>query len=107
MQLMSNIDAISRVISLKALKEFWGKHNQAEKPLRAWHDVIRTKDYSDLNDLKRTFSTADYVPPYTVFDIGGNKYRVIARVQYKDASVYIIHVFTHAEYDKWSAGNRK
>ncbi|OTP80603.1 hypothetical protein PAMC26510_01395 [Caballeronia sordidicola] len=53
--------------------------------------------------MKRTFNTVDYVAPFTVFDVGGNKYRVITDIHYNRKKVYIRYVLTHAEYDrnKW------
>lgn len=47
------------------------------------------------------FNSVDLVNPYTVFDVGGNKYRVITRVSYLHQTVHIKYVFTHKEYDKW------
>ncbi len=59
--------------------------------------------FADLNSLRATFGSTDYVEPFTVFDIGGNKFRLIAAIHYNRSKVYIRHVLTHEEYDrgKW------
>lgn len=88
------------VISRKRLKEFYSKHHQAEGPLESWYKAMRSKNYQDFNELKLTFASADYVGnDLIVFDIGGNKYRLIAKVIFEYRKVYVRHVFTHAEYD--------
>jgi mRNA interferase HigB len=91
-----------RVISRRALREFWETYPQAQAPLSAWFRVMAHGEFSDFNAIKATFGAADYVAPYTIFDIGGNKFRVIAVIHYNRGRVYIRHVFTHADYDLWS-----
>src|SRR5262245_39446892 len=92
-----------RVISRRALREFWVIHPMARNPLAAWFRVLETTDFADFNAIKATFRTADYVAPCTVFDIGGNKFRVITVIHYNRKRVYIRHVFTHQEYDRGCA----
>jgi mRNA interferase HigB len=91
------------VISKPPLVVFWTKHSDAKSPLEAWLRVISNKNYADFNELKATFGAADYVAPLTVFDIGGNKYRLIASIHYNRHKVYVRQVLTHAECDsgKW------
>lgn len=91
-----------RVISRRPLREFWAIHPPAATPLVAWFRVLETSDFADFNALKRTFRSIDYLAPFTIFDVGGNKYRVIAEVHYARKRVYVRHIFTHAEYDRWS-----
>jgi len=88
------------VIAKPALVEFWKKHPDAEGPIQAWHRVMETENFSDFNDLRKTFASADYVGGLTVFDIGGNKYRLIAAIHYNRRKVYVRAVLTHAEYDR-------
>lgn len=95
------------IISLKALREFWRKHPDAEQSLRNWHTVAENADFTDLTDLKRSFSTADYVPPYTVFDVGGNNFRVVVIVRYRDGKMFVRWVMTHREYDNWCKRYRR
>lgn len=88
------------VISRKRLKEFYSIHNQAQGPLESWYKAMRLKNYQDINELKLTFASADYVGnDLIVFDIGGNNYRLVAKVIFKYKKVYVRHVLTHAEYD--------
>ena len=69
--------------------------------LRNWHTVAENSRFTDLADLKRSFGTADYVPPYTVFDVAGNKFRVVVLVRYRDGKMFVRWVMTHREYDDW------
>jgi mRNA interferase HigB len=61
--------------------------------------------FGHLAEMKKTFGSADYVRPYTVFNISGNKYRLVALVDYEVQTVSIEHVLTHEEYDeqRWKA----
>ncbi len=67
------------VVSLKRLREFWGRHPLAEVPLRAWFTQTSAAEWSNFSDLRRTFPSADLVGNCTVLNVGGNKYRLIAR----------------------------
>jgi mRNA interferase HigB len=95
------------VIAKPALVAFWTRHPAAEGPLQAWHAVMESEVFTDLNDLRRTFPSADYVDGLTVFNIGGNKYRLIAAIHYNRRKVYIRDVLTHAEYDRDGWKRRK
>ena len=68
--------------------------------MSAWYKIERNTDFSSFDDLRKTFSSADRVHNLTVFDIGGNKYRLIAAIHYNRTKVYIRSVMTHKEYDK-------
>ena len=93
------------IISHKRLKEFWLKHPDAEPALQTWYIRTKLAHWRNLAELKRTFSTADQVARLTVFNVGGNNYRLIARVEFERQEVYIRAVLTHAEYDKGSWKN--
>lgn len=96
------------VITPRRLREFWEKHPDAEGPLRAWEKLVRRVSPRSFEELKQTFGSADFVPPeFTVFDIGGNKYRLVASIAYQAGRVYVKHVLTHREYDEWSDENRR
>jgi mRNA interferase HigB len=90
------------IIAKKALKDFWAKHNQAEAPLTAWYVAVSNADWKTPTDIKDAFgATVDFVGDNRViFDIGGNKYRLIVHVAYKFHRVLIKFVGTHKEYDK-------
>ena len=89
-----------RIISRKALREFWERHPDSEAPLRAWYSVTRRALWKNLADTRKDFPHADPVGECTVFNIKGNDYRLITVIRYKKQRVYIIHVLTHTEYDK-------
>lgn len=98
-----------RVISKRALETFCIKHPNAREPLQAWHKVALHCKAKDFNELKLTFGSADYVPSkYTVFNVGGNKFRVVCVILYNASTqqMFIKHVFTHKEYDLWTQENR-
>jgi mRNA interferase HigB len=72
----------------------------AEKPLQVWYQTMERENFSDFNNLRETFASADYVDGLTIFNMGGNKYRLIASIHYNRHKVYIRNVLTHAEYDR-------
>ena len=91
------------VIAKLVLVEFWIKHPDAESALLAWYRVMESEIFVDFNDLRATFASADYVAGLTVFNIGGNKYRLIAAIHYNRRKIFIRALLTHAEYNlgKW------
>ena len=95
------------VIAKPALVEFWAIHPDAERPLQAWYRTVESEVFADFNDLRATFASADYVEGLTVFNIGGNKYRLIAAIHYNRYKVFIRAVLTHAEYDRGDWKRRK
>ncbi len=82
------------------LEAFAAAHPDARKPLAVWRRQILQGEFAHFVELKRTFGTADYVRPFVVFDVGGNKYRLIAGVDYELRVVKIFAVLPHAEYDR-------
>ena len=88
-----------RVISRPRLREFWESTREAEKPLRAWERGVKGAVWANWSELKRTFGTADRVGNCVVFDVGGNKIRLIARVMFEKQRVFVLKVMSHAEYD--------
>lgn len=89
-----------RVISKKALREFWEQHADAEVPLRAWYAAATKATWSNLAEVRQTINSADVVGHLTVFNIGGNKYRLIVAIHYDRQMIFIRHVLTHAEYNR-------
>ncbi len=96
-----------RVISKSRLVQFWETPGceDAEGPLRAWYTHVshRSVDWNSWNDIKQDFATASHVGNCVVFNIGGNKYRLIARVLFPSHKVFILKLMTHHDYDdgKW------
>jgi mRNA interferase HigB len=89
-----------RVISERRLKEFVERFPRAKGALNSWATAVELSAWKNPGELKRTFGTVDFVGDKTVFDIGGNKFRLIAYVHYRRQIVYIKQVLTHTEYDK-------
>src|SRR2546428_11900627 len=87
-------------ISRARLREFWLRHPDAERRLRAWYQIVEAASWSDWEELRRTFPSADRVGRLTVFNVGGNNYRLIARVEYRLQRLYVRQVLTHDEYNK-------
>jgi len=94
------------IISRKALKDFWEKHPDSEEALKAWFKIVNATRYVGYNALKATFASIDKVGDKIVFNIGGNKYRLITVIHFNIGRVYIRHVLTHEEYDRggWKNG---
>ena len=88
-----------RVISRRRLREFWQSHARAEVSLRAWYKVVETASWRDFADLRRTFPGADQVGRLVVFNVGGNRYRLTALVDYEWQKVFVRRAMTHEEYD--------
>ena len=91
------------IITTKRLKEFYSKYPDSETALIAWKKITEFSDWENPAELRETFSTADFVENLTVFNIGGNKYRLIAYIDYEYKKVFVRAVLTHTEYDtnKW------
>ena len=95
------------IISIKMLREFWQKHPEAERVLREWHSVVEHIEFADFNHVREFFNSADYVPPYTVFDVGGNNYRLVVIARYRFKKIFVHKVMTHRECDNWNKLYRK
>jgi len=98
-----------RIVSEKAPKLFWHRHVDAEGPLKDWLEVARVAAWRNLAEVRQTFRHADVVQVSSgknvvVFNIGGNKYRLVAAVHYNTGTVYTLLVMTHQGY---SAGRWK
>jgi mRNA interferase HigB len=90
------------VISRKALREFAKEHADATTPLSSWLKLMRRGRFRSFAELKRTFASADMVPvegrDLYVFNIGGNKYRLIAAIHFNTQRVFVRHILKHPEY---------
>ena len=92
-----------RIISRKALREFAKEHPDAGSPLDAWYRIIKGRDYESPHDLRADFPTASFLGARrTVFNIGGNKYRLVVDMRYDLGRVCVRAVLTHEEYDRKS-----
>ena len=90
-----------RVLSKRALREFWRDHPHAERPMTTWYEYVVAAQWENFAEVKKTFNSVDQVGDRIVFDIKGNDYRIIALVTYSPYyRVLIRFVGTHYEYDK-------
>ena len=93
-----------RVIARKTLKDFWEAHADAEEPLRAWFHEAQAADWKSFQDIRAAHRTADVLPGNrVVFDIKGNRYRLVVRMHYNTRIVFIRFLGTHADYDRINA----
>jgi len=94
-----------RVIALRALLEFWQRHPDAEHALKAWYGEAKHGTWTGPADVKRKYGSASIIGSQrVVFNICGNKYRLIAAINYDAGIVFIKFIGTHAEYDNIDAG---
>lgn len=93
-----------RILTKKRLREYWATHSQAEQPLKRWHDYVRKAAWASPDDVKQDYRTADILPGNcVVFNIGGNNYRLIVKIEYQFGDVYVRFIGTHADYDRIDA----
>jgi mRNA interferase HigB len=91
-----------RVISNKALVDFAVLHPGAADTLQAWRKLLESAGIANFAALRALMNSVDKVGDFVVFDLGGNKYRIVAAVHFNRGLLYVRHVFTHAQYDRWS-----
>ncbi len=91
------------VISQSRLREFWKANPRAEQPPRLWFAIVSAAEWKHFADLRGMFPSADLIGNYVVFNIAGNRFRMIARVFFGNHKVYVLRILTHVAYDrdKW------
>ena len=88
------------IITRRRLLEFSEKHENTLTALDTWYRIVKSTEISNFSELRAIFPSADKVGNLTVFNISGNKIRLIAAIHYNTQNLYIRHVLTHKEYDK-------
>lgn len=89
------------VITRSRLREFAKVHVDAKEPLDVWYHTVKRASYKTSHDVKADFGSADFLGKRrVVFNIGGNKYRLVVQIAYKWGRVFIRHVVTHKEYER-------
>lgn len=88
------------IITRKALIRFWEKHPDSQTALQRWFKIVHKTDFQNFAQLRAAFPSADKVDRWIVFNIGGNKYRLITSIHFNRNKVYIRRVLTHIEYDR-------
>ena len=91
------------VISYKAIREFKAARPDAGSALDNWYRVSRVCKWANFAEVKQALGSADWVKPYVVFNVAGNKYRLIAEINFRSQTLFIRHILTHQEYaeGKW------
>ena len=93
-----------RIIAKTALRIFWEKYPDAEQPLKAWHAEARAANWKSPADVKDKYRSASILQGgRVVFNIGGNKYRLVVKINYSYHVVYIRFLGTHRQYDRIDA----
>jgi mRNA interferase HigB len=92
------------VLSRSTLEKFWRKHPDAKGSLKAWLGAMKGAQFASPNDLKRLFRTVDFVGnDRAIFNIAGNKYRLIVSVDYSMGRIFVRFIGTHAAYNRINA----
>lgn len=95
-----------RVIAKRTLRGFWKKHGDCEEPLKSWYHEAEHANWKSPNDIKKHYPSASIIADNrVVFNIKGNNYRLIVKINYDYGIIWIRFVGTHAEYDKVDAEN--
>jgi mRNA interferase HigB len=90
-----------RVITPGRLRKFWAANPDSERPLRAWLKVTRKATWTNFGDIRRDVSgSADQFKRCTIFNIGGNKYRLVVRIHFNRFKLYVIGIYSHEDYDE-------
>jgi mRNA interferase HigB len=97
---------MKRIFSKSTLIAFWNKHPETEQYVKTWYDSVLKADWQTPNDVKKTFGSASILKRNrVVFNIKGNKFRLIAKINYEKQWLFILFVGTHNEYDKIDVDN--
>lgn len=91
-----------RIVSRKRLKDFWEQpgHEDAEQPLETWYHHVKSAVWTNPADVKEFAASASFVGDRVVFNIRGNRYRLVVFILYECQRVYIRWVGTHGDYDR-------
>jgi mRNA interferase HigB len=93
-----------RIIAKKILRDFWEVHPDSEQQLKAWYQETAKAEWITPNDIKNEYPSASFLPSNrVVFNIKGNHYRLIVKINYDYQMIWIRFIGTHAEYDKINA----
>lgn len=89
-----------RVISNQRLVAFAKQNADSETPLQTWRKILTKSTPANFAELRRMFNSVDHVDDLYVFNVGGNKYRVVCGINFEQGICYVKHVLTHSEYDR-------
>ena len=95
-----------RIVAKRTLRAYWEKQRRAEQPLKPWYAIAAKAEWSSPADVKTAYRNASIVSnDRVVFNIGGNRYRLVVRFDYTGRIGFVRFVGTHAEYDAVDAPN--
>ncbi len=93
-----------RIFSRSALQQFWERHPDSKDSLEAWFEETVHSSWHSPQEIKQRYSSADVLPGNRiVFNIKGNRYRLVVKIHYNTGMVFIRFIGTHAEYDRIDA----
>jgi len=98
--LWDHYDGHMHVVNHKAIRLFCEEHPHAASAMDHWYRVAKRAIWANVAEVKQSFNTADFVAPYVIFDIGGNKYRLVAEISFSRRVLFIRWILTHKEYEK-------
>ena len=93
-----------QVVALRTLERYWTRkgNEKAEKPLRGWYTLALAARWGSTVEVRQSFPQTDFRPKgWAIFDVGGNKFRIVARIDYPNGVMFIHEVLDHREYDAW------
>lgn len=92
------------IIKRKTIIDFWKKHADSKGALEAWYEEVKNSKWDTPADIKQRYGSADFLPGNrVVFNICGNRYRLIVKIEYRSKTVFIRFIGTHAQYSKINA----
>lgn len=95
---------MERIFSKSTLREYWEKHPETEQYLKTWYDTAMNANWKHPNDVKQTYATASILKnERIVFNIKGNSFRLIVKLNFEKQWIFVRFIGTHSEYDKIDA----
>jgi mRNA interferase HigB len=88
------------VVSKRTLREFWVNNKQSEIPLDTWYRIAKKATWQNLVEVQNDFPHADLVGQCVVFNIGGNKFRLVTKIEFQKQVIFVKFILSHSEYDK-------
>lgn len=97
---------MDRIFAKSTLRKFWEKHAETEQYLKTWYDTAMSSTWENPNDIKKTYANVSILKSgRVVFNIKGNDYRLVAKINFEKQWLFVRFIGTHSEYDKIDANN--
>jgi len=95
---------VKRIVAKRTIREFWEKHSDSKEYLQTWYQTVKAAEWKTPNDIKEFYATISILKnSRVVFNIKGNDFRLVAKINYKKKWLFIKFIGTHEEYDKIDA----